>query len=142
MSENYNTTENIKDETPWEDDPIKVGLGVMIAMGFILGIFFLLVSSNTRVFITSYKVTSPITIQTIDANTRISSQNISFTDDTGAMVTLTNVTFDGDTGAETLYVYRIGEWDWVSKVFHSNDGKIAYYVTDTPLDTNDATQEE
>ena len=71
--------------------------------------------ANKSVLINTYKITSPISITTNNSS-NVSTHTISFTDESGNTIIIENAAFEGYTTADSVYVYRIGKWEWMSKL--------------------------
>ena len=101
-------------------------MGVIIVMGMLLLMFFytFIVAGNEKVLIEQYRVSSPIDIEAHDIGTKLESQTITFENEDGETVAIEHAVFDGSTDAKDLYVYRIGKWEWLSRLNVKQ-----YYVT-------------
>lgn len=88
-----------------------------------LGITYL---SNKPVYICSYQVSELLTIESSNIGTANMKQIITFIDEDGNTIILDNVLYNGSSTPDTLYVWRIGQWSWVSKLKNG----YTYYVSD------------
>jgi len=109
---------------------MKRTLENIILIILLVGIFYIIISSSQKVFISSYDIDSsePIEIETINAGMRNMSQSITFKDKSGVKHVLDNLRYDGVSNPENIYIYRIGRYEW-SK-FIRWPGHYDYYATD------------
>lgn len=91
-------------------------VGMILSFLFIIGILYVCLMGNKSVFVNSYQTSSPITVQTYNIGTRDMEQTISFTNQDGETIVLKEVLFEGDINADTIYVWRIGQWEWQSSL--------------------------
>lgn len=100
-------------------------LCIVIVLTMVGFLFFVWMESEP-VYIGSYSVASPIEVKSFEVGTQFMHQTIAFQDKDGNDVVLENVFFGGDTHAETVYLWRIGAFEWLS---HFRDG-YRFFVTD------------
>lgn len=101
----------------------------ILLVAFVVFFIIFIANVNDLIFVEAHSVSNTIEIEVHNVGTRYMSQTISFENNEGNQVVISGL-FEGDTDTNTVYVYRIGRWEWMTPLRMG----YKFLVSDKPID--------